>query len=88
MSSYDALARADRPQEDAPEQQAFEFADLYHPRLRRRLQRRRVCPGADSPVPGEAYIHTPFGDRYRLDVWLDRDSGVILRYRLQRVLAS
>lgn len=88
MSRLHALATPETPLHRAPEQQAFEFADLYHPRLRRPLPRRRVCPGPEGQLPAEAYIHTPFGDRYRLDVWLDQDSGHILRYRLERALAS
>lgn len=85
MSSYDASARADGTPFDAPEQQAFDFAELYHPRSRRALRQRRMSPVSDRQIPGEAYIHTPFGDRYRLDVWFDAELRTILRYRLQRV---
>jgi len=71
-----------------PEQQAFDFADIYRPRARLRSHRHRICPGPDSPVPGELDIYTPFGDRYRLDVWLDAETHEILRYRLQRAHAA
>lgn len=83
MSSYDALARANSTPFDAPEQQAFDFAELYPSRGRRALRHRRTR--LDPEVPGEAYIHTPTGDRYRLDVWFDADLHQILRYRLQRI---